>query len=332
MDTNEKLDLITRDLEEVIGYEDLQKIASERSVKIYLGTATTGKPHLGYFVWVLKMADFLKAESEVTLLFADLHAYLDNMKSSWELLEHRIEFYKLVITKMLEIAGVDTAKLKYVKGTDYQLSREYTLDMYKAAVTTSLRDAQKAGAEVVKQVESPILGSMLYPILQALDEQYLDVDAQMGGLDQRKIFTFARDLLPRMGYKKRIHFLTKLIPGLTKSGKMSSSEPNSKIDFDDSEEAIKEKFERAYSVDKQVEGNGLLAIAKFVLLRIDRPEKWGGAVSYKDYASLEADFAEGKVSSVDLKPTMAREIIEIIKPIQKPMTDNQELISKAYPE
>ena len=29
------------------------------------------------------------------------------------------------------------------------------------------------------------------PLLQALDEEYLKVDAQFGGLDQRKIFTFA---------------------------------------------------------------------------------------------------------------------------------------------
>jgi tyrosyl-tRNA synthetase len=28
-------------------------------------------------------------------------------------------------------------------------------------------------------------------IIQALDEEYLKVDAQFGGVDQRKIFTFA---------------------------------------------------------------------------------------------------------------------------------------------
>jgi tyrosyl-tRNA synthetase len=52
-------------------------------------------------------------------------------------------------------------------------------------------DAKKAGAEVVKQVEHPLLSGMLYPGLQALDEEYLKVDAQFGGVDQRKIFTFA---------------------------------------------------------------------------------------------------------------------------------------------
>ena len=33
--------------------------------------------------------------------------------------------------------------------------------------------------------------SKLFDIFQALDEEYLKVDAQFGGVDQRKIFTFA---------------------------------------------------------------------------------------------------------------------------------------------
>lgn len=45
-------------------------------------------------------------------------------------------------------------------------------------------DAKKAGAEVVKQVESPLISGLLYPGLQALDEQYLGVDFQFGGIDQ----------------------------------------------------------------------------------------------------------------------------------------------------
>ena len=32
---------------------------------------------------------------------------------------------------------------------------------------------------------------------------YKSVDAQFGGVDQRKIFMFARDHLPKIGYKKR---------------------------------------------------------------------------------------------------------------------------------
>lgn len=60
---------------------------------------------------------------QVTILFADLHAYLDNMKAPWELLELRVQYYEQVIKAMLESIGVPLDKLKFVKGTDYQLSR-----------------------------------------------------------------------------------------------------------------------------------------------------------------------------------------------------------------
>ena len=35
----------------------------------------------------------------------------------------------------------------------------------------------------------------LFYIQQALDEEYLKVDAQFGGVDQRKIFTFAEKVV-----------------------------------------------------------------------------------------------------------------------------------------
>lgn len=58
-----------------------------------------------------------------------------------------------------------------MRGTEFQLSKEYSLDVYKLSAMTTERNCKKAGAEVVKQVESPLLSGMLYPLLQALDEQ-----------------------------------------------------------------------------------------------------------------------------------------------------------------
>ena len=90
----EKYELITRNLEEVVGEEDIKKVLNERTLKVYWGTATTGKPHIAYFVAMSKVADFLRAGCEVTILFADLHAVLDNMKAPWELVNYRVEYYR----------------------------------------------------------------------------------------------------------------------------------------------------------------------------------------------------------------------------------------------
>lgn len=342
MNAQEKFSLITRDLQEVVGEDDLKKILSERDLKIYWGTAPTGKPHLGYFVPIFKIADYLKAGCHVTILFADMHAYLDNMKSTWELLGKRTQYYEFLIKEMLKTVGVSLDKLKFVRGTDFQLGEMYTLDVYKLSALCSTRDTQKAGAEVVKQVATPKMSGLLYPILQALDEQYLEVDAQFGGVDQRKIFVFAREFLPKIGYKKRIHLMNPLIPGLGESGKMSSSEPNSKIDFTDDDETIRRKIKKAFSKDGEVQGNGLLSISRHILfykleherreLVVKRPEKYGGDISFKTYKELEDSFRDGKLSSIDLKEAVSEQIVDLLKPLREALKKQETLIKQAYSE
>jgi tyrosyl-tRNA synthetase len=130
-----------------------------------------------------KIGDLLRAGCEVTVLFADLHAYLDNMKAPWELLRHRTLYYEALIKATLASVGVPLDRLRFVRGTEFQLSREYTLDVYRVSSLVTEHDAKKAGAEVVKQVDHPLLSGLLYPCLQMLDEQYLGVDAQFGGVD-----------------------------------------------------------------------------------------------------------------------------------------------------
>ena len=133
------------------------------SLQIYWGTATTGRPHVAYFVPMSKIADFLRAGCRVTILLADLHGYLDNMKAPWELLEKRTEYYEKIIKAMLTSIGVPLEKLKFVKGSEYQFSKEFTKDVYRLASLVTEHDSKKAGAEVVKQVEHPLLSGLLYP-------------------------------------------------------------------------------------------------------------------------------------------------------------------------
>jgi tyrosyl-tRNA synthetase len=76
---------------------------------------------------------------------------------------------------------VPTAKLQFVQGSSYQKSPEYIMDIYKLSSVISEHEAKKAGTEIVKQSESAPLSGLLYPILQVLDEQHLNVDAQFGG-------------------------------------------------------------------------------------------------------------------------------------------------------
>lgn len=185
----------------------------------FLGTATTGRPHSGYFIAAIKIAQLLAAGCEVVILLADVHAFLDSMKAPLELVENRVKYYEKVITAILEAVGVSTEKLEFVLGSSYQRSSDYVMDVYRLAALTSEHDCRKAGAEIVKQSANAPMSGLLYPILQVLDEEYLKVDAELGGrsqstcisllrltketgLDQRKLFTAATEWLPKLGYRK----------------------------------------------------------------------------------------------------------------------------------
>lgn len=138
---DEKLELICRNLDEVMGGDAaigrMRAVLEQRDLRIYWGTATTGAPHIAYFVPMSKIADFLRAGCHVTILFADLHAFLDNLKAPWERLQHRALYYEEVIKGMLSSIGVPLDKLQFIKGTSYQLTKEYTLDMYKLTTVSS---------------------------------------------------------------------------------------------------------------------------------------------------------------------------------------------------
>lgn len=125
-------------------------------------------------------------------LRSDIHAFLDNLKAPLDLVAQRTKYYKHVLVAVFNSIGVPISNLKFVEGSSYQLTREYSLDNFRLCSIVNEHDAKRAGAEVVKQVDSPLLSGLLYPGMQALDEQYLGCDFQFGGIDQ--VPHSARDL------------------------------------------------------------------------------------------------------------------------------------------
>ena len=126
----------------------------------------------------------------------------------------------------MKAVGVPLDKLEFILGTSYQLGNyNYSLDTAKLMSMVSERNAKRAGAEVVKQTDDGPVSGLVYPMMQALDEEYLKVDVQLGGVDQRKIFAFATEWLPKIGYRKRAHLMNPMVPGL-QGGKMSASDPS----------------------------------------------------------------------------------------------------------
>lgn len=336
LSVEERVELITRNLQEVIGVEELKTLLAEKKeVSVYWGTMPTGSPHVSYLYPLYKIGDFLKAGLKVKILLADLHAALDGVP--WEILAKRQAYYKALIPEMLKSLGVDVKKLEFVEGSSIQLKGEYFKDLLKLSTHTTVHDANKAASEVVKLGENPKLGGIMYPLMQALDEQYLGVDIQFGGTDQRKIFVYAREFLPKIGYKPRVELMNYILPGLI-GQKMSSSVPGSKIDMIDSAEAVQTKINKA-ACEEGNPNNGILPFLKYMIMVwktdnkekfvVERPEKFGGNKSYSTYEEIELDFVAKKLHPMDLKKSFARELNSLMEPVRS-NKKIQQLYKEAY--
>ncbi len=338
MDYLDRLKLIKRNLQEIIDEESLdEKIKSGKEFSIYWGTMPTGSISAAYFFPMLKVADFLRAGCRVKILLADLHAALDS--TPWDILESRYEYYKEAIITILKIINVPLDKLDFVKGSNFQLESKYFHDLLKLSTYSTINECKKSAAEVVKLGDNPKLSGIIYPLMQALDEEYLKVDAQFGGMDQRKIFVYAREFLPKIGYSPRIELLNPIIRGLV-GEKMSSSIPATKIDLMEDEETIKNKVKKADFIEGNVE-NGIMSFFKYVIfnikedknkkLEIIRNEKFGENLYYSNYEELEKDVLNKKIHPLDVKNSFSKEMIEILSKFR-----NNDILSnlhkKAYPE
>ena len=330
----ERLELITRNLQEVIGEDELKDLLkSKKEISVYWGTMPTGSISIAYFFPMLKIADFLKAGLRVKILLADLHAALDSVP--WDLVEKRYNYYEKAIVTILKTIGVDTKKLEFVKGSDFQLTPEYMNDVLKLSVLSSVNDATRAASEAVKtaKVGNVKVSGLIYPLMQALDEEYLKVNIQFAGVDQRKIQVFAREFLPKIGYKQRIELMSPMIRGLV-GKQMSSSIEATKIDLLDDEKKVIVKIKNAECAAGNSD-NGIMALLQYLIFGVknnfivERDEKYGGNLVYESYEKVETDFKSKKLHPLDLKNAVAKEINVLLENFRKDKK-LKELHKKAY--
>ena len=186
------------------------------------------------------------------------------------------------------------------------------------------------------------LAKLLYPPMQAVDIHSLDLDIVHAGMDQRKIHMLVREIFPKMKWKVPIAIHHRLLPGLSEPsnvseskilGKMSKSDPNSGVFIHDTDDDIRSKIKKAWCEEGNIENNPLLEITRHVILHdfnefnVERPEKFGGNVTYTNFSELESDFSQKKLHPSDLKQSVGNYLIKIISPIREKLTINEELFN-----
>jgi len=317
MDTETKLNLIKRNTVEIIEEKELAELLEKKKQPVvYCGYEPSTAPHLGNLVTTTKLMDFKKAGFKVKFLLADMHAYT-NLKASVKEIDRQCKIWE----KAIKAFGLDA---EFVKGSDFQFKKEYWMDVINMSLKISVQRGLRAMQELARDIENAKISQMLYPLMQAEDIKALGCDVAVGGMDQRKVHMLAREHLLEVGWQKPIAVHTPLVVSLFGAGqKMSKSIPGSGISLDDSDEQIEKAIKNAYCPAKVVENNAVMQLAKLIIfprekdLKIERPQKFGGDVSFTNYDLLEKEFADGKLHPMDLKNAVAIELKKIIAPARK---------------
>ena len=336
MDLEEKIDLICKPpTEEILTIEELrQLLETNEHPGHYIGFEISGLLHLGNFIVSgFKINDLLNAGVRCQVFLADWHSFINNKFSGdWDKILTATKYYEKAFKFFCPGVEIVVGSDLYHNNDDYwrnllRFSKHMTLSRTLRCMTIMGRSEN----------EKLDLSQYFYPPLQATDIHEIGADMPHGGMDQRKAHILAREIFPKMGWKKPVAVHHHVLMGIAEpvkletkdkleqviASKMSKSKPWTAVFIHDTKETLKEKLLKAWCPERVVEMNPVLGIAKYLIFhekevfRIDRPAKFGGSVEVQSYGELEKAYAEGKLHPQDLKGGVAEELSALLEPVRR---------------
>lgn len=346
MDVETRIELITRlPTEEVITPSELRELLETKETPVaYNGFEPSGLAHIGTgLITALKVKDFTEAGVKFILLLADWHAWVNRkLGGNMELIRKASEYFKHVWISL----GVDPSKVEFKLASEIA-DQDYWALVLRVAQHMSMNRAMRAMTIAGRTMREELpLASYFYPPMQVSDIFTMKVDICQLGMDQRRANILAREIGPKLGLWKPVcvhHHLLMGLQGPRKMGyeddelldvqisaKMSKSIPSSAIFVHDSPEDIRKKIRAAFCPARDP-NNPVMELVKYVIMRdgktpftIERPEKYGGEITFENYEELETAFVEGKLHPLDLKNAVAEELIKILEPCRRYFEQNKE--------
>jgi tyrosyl-tRNA synthetase len=340
LDLLTKLDIISRNTEEIITREDLKILfETNTSPKGYIGVEPSGLFHIGWIIWVNKLKDLINVGVKMIFLEATWHAWI-NDKFNGDI--KKINICAEYIEHCLRALNVDTSKITFIKADSLIEDKRYWEGVLRIAKSLTLSRIKRAVTIMGRKEDETIMdfSKLIYPCMQVEDIFYLDLDICLGGMDQRRAHVLAREIAEKYHYKKPIAIHTPILPSLQGSGrmdseekiieyKMSKSKPETCIFIHDSPEEIKNKINRAYCPPKEIEGNPIIEIAKKIILYnnrevvIERPKKYGGDIIVNSADELISMYSKGELHPLDLKNFVSIELIKMLSNVREYFEKNE---------
>jgi len=336
MDVKDRIDLVTRPpTEEVVTVHELHSLLeSNPHPEHYIGFEISGLLHVGTLLLSsYKVNDLTAAGVHCRIYLADWHSYLNNkMGGDWNSILAAAEYYR-------EAFKLTCPRAEIILGSDlYKDKPEYWRDLVHFAKNITLaRDTRCLTIMGRSRSDKLDFAQYLYPPMQGVDVKYLGPDLPHGGMDQRKAHILAREVFPKLGWRKPIpihhHLLTGLAePVKPRSGskldaviasKMSKSKPWTAIFINDTPEEIRGKVTKAWCPERIAALNPILELARYVVFHeqksfhLERPSRFGGDAEYASYEELEKAYTQGLIHPQDLKNSVATQLTHILEPLRR---------------
>ncbi len=341
MDTHKKLELIRQVGEEIITEEELKHLLETKKHPVaYDGFEPSGNVHIAQGILrAININKLTKTGIKFKMLVADWHGWANN-KLGGDL--EKIQIAGQYMIEVWKSTGMDLSNVKFIWANDLIPDREYWKKVMQIARNNTVQRIIRCSQIMGRSEKETLQASqILYPCMQCADIFHLEADITQLGMDQRKVNVLAREVAPKLGWQKPVVISHHMLMGLleppktadaeerTMAMKMSKSKPDSAIFMTDSEQDIKRKISKAYCPAKQTHENPILEYCEYILfekfkkVKIERPKKFGGDITYNSYLDLEIDYAAGKLHPVDLKNAVAACLNQLIEPVRKHFEKNR---------
>lgn len=338
MDLEGRISLVLKGpTEEIITMGELRNLLQTVSrPRHYIGLEISGKLHLGSLLLTgFKINDLIKANFHTTVFLADWHTFINNkLNSDWDKIQEISNYYKMAFDFFCPGVNVVLGSNLYRSNDDYWKS--FMNFCKQITLPRTIRSLTIMGRTEKDNLD---FSQFLYPAMQSTDIHSLDLDLVHAGTDQRKIHMLVREIFPKLKWKVPISLHHHLLPGLLEprslgltednkddlkiSSKMSKSKPTGSIFIHDDITSIENKIKKAFCPIGISENNPVLEIIKYIIFRemeeftLERPEKYGGNITYEEYPKLENDYVNKKIHPKDLKQSVAIYLDRVIDPIRR---------------
>lgn len=210
-----------------------------RKFYLYTGRGPSGKMHLGHLIPFI-FTKWLQERFDVDLIIqiTDDEKFIFRDTSSKDLekftSENVVDILSLGFKPEKTHVLIDTKNSGLLYNNGIQVAKHITASTVKSVF--GLNDSDNIGKFFFTSIQS--VPAFIVSAITGHNVPCLIPYA----IDQDPHFKISRDILPKLGYDKPASIISKFIPSLKGTGKMSSSDENSGIYLDDEKKTIKKKL------------------------------------------------------------------------------------------